>query len=493
MNYRIGLDIGVASVGWCAFECDKAGEPLRILDLGVRAFEGAENPKNGASLAEPRRLARGLRRRLRRRAHRLERVRSLCTQYFGQDILDKAESNSDDIFRLRYIGLSQPLSGEELTRILIYFAKHRGFESNRKSELKDKKTGKMKEAVNSNSELLNANSYRTVGEMIYLDGRFFDIVDGRKVYKTRNKGGEYSKTFLRSDLKVELELILSRQVELRKIDENFKNKYLDIFSSQRSYDEGPAAPSPYRIDGYDVGNCTFEESELRAPKASYTFEYFTALTKINNLKINYNGEEIFLTEEERAKLYEVARTKREFSFLRVKKLLSLPGEATFNLLSYSAKPDGKGRTAEETEKSSMIFKMHKSYEIRSALSEGNKGNIPLLDKGAEILSNYKSDERRNAKFNEAEECAALSSEEREALLECEFSGFGNLSVKAMQKIIPYLEQGLKYDKACEAAGYNFKSHGGGVAKLKKLRGKEINDEINSIAVPVVRRSVSQTI
>lgn len=493
MNYRIGLDIGVASVGWCALESDQNGEPLRILDLGVRVFDGAENPKNGASLAEPRRQARGLRRRLRRRAHRLERVRSLCLKHFGQDVLKKAENNTDDIFRLRYIGLSQPLNAEELTRILIYFAKHRGFQSNRKSELNDNEAGKLLESLKLNSELMLKNGYNTIGEMIYRDGKFFDIVDGRRIYKTRNKDGDYSKTFSRSDLMHELELILSEQEKHNIINEDFKQKYLEIFSSQRSFDEGPAYPSPYRSEGYSVGCCTFEEQELRAPKSSYTFEYFNALIKINNLKIIEDSGERPLNEEEREKLYEIAATKKEYSFFQVKQLLSLPSRAAFNLLTYSAKSDGKGKTAEEIEKNTKLFKMHRSYALRAKLNDNNKTNIALIDKLAEILSNYKTDDRRIAKFAECEECEHLSTDEREKLLDLECSSFGNLSIKAMNKLIPFLRQGLKYDKACEAVGYNFKAHGSSLSKLKKLRGEEINTEINSIATPVVRRSVSQTL
>lgn len=65
-TYTIGLDIGIASVGWCAF-----GE-THILDLGVRAFDKAETAKEGESLNLARRSARLMRRRLFRRAWRLK-------------------------------------------------------------------------------------------------------------------------------------------------------------------------------------------------------------------------------------------------------------------------------------------------------------------------------------------------------------------------------------------------------------------------------------
>lgn len=45
----VGIDIGITSIGWAFVE---NGE---LKDCGVRIFTGAENPKNGESLALPRR------------------------------------------------------------------------------------------------------------------------------------------------------------------------------------------------------------------------------------------------------------------------------------------------------------------------------------------------------------------------------------------------------------------------------------------------------
>ncbi|MDD5247693.1 MAG: hypothetical protein PHY45_01825 [Rhodocyclaceae bacterium] len=70
-SYTIGLDIGIASVGWCVL-----GES-RIIDLGVRAFDKAETAKEGDSLNLVRRSARLMRRRLRRRAWRLTKLARL--------------------------------------------------------------------------------------------------------------------------------------------------------------------------------------------------------------------------------------------------------------------------------------------------------------------------------------------------------------------------------------------------------------------------------
>ena len=42
MDYRIGLDIGIASVGWAVLQNNSDDEPVRIVDLGVRIFGGTK-------------------------------------------------------------------------------------------------------------------------------------------------------------------------------------------------------------------------------------------------------------------------------------------------------------------------------------------------------------------------------------------------------------------------------------------------------------------
>ncbi|WP_301204238.1 hypothetical protein, partial [Helicobacter japonicus] len=78
----LSFDIGITSIGWAFVE----GEELR--DCGVRIFTKAENPKNGDSLAAPRREARSTRRRLARRKARLNAIKRLLCKEFGLNLSD---------------------------------------------------------------------------------------------------------------------------------------------------------------------------------------------------------------------------------------------------------------------------------------------------------------------------------------------------------------------------------------------------------------------
>ena len=214
-SYRIGLDIGIASVGWAVLENNSQDEPIRILDLGVRIFEAAEVPKTGAALAAERRDARTARRRIRRRRHRLERIKWL----FEREGLIQIDSfmeryhspNLPDVYELRYEGLERKLSNEEFAQVLLHIAKHRGFRSTRKAELKEGDNGKVLKATEENRERMEEHGYRTVGEMIYKDAYFHTEcawADNGYLLTPRNKADDYSHTMLRALLEEEVHILV---------------------------------------------------------------------------------------------------------------------------------------------------------------------------------------------------------------------------------------------------------------------------------------------
>lgn len=101
---------------------------------------------------------------------------------------------------------------------------------------------------------------------------------------------------------------------------------------------------------------------------------------------------------------------------------------------------------------------------------------------------YKNDDSRSERLREI----GMDDENIDKLLDMSPAKFQHVSLKAMQKIIPYLKDGMTYDKACEAAGYDFKADYNG-KKSKLLKGEAIQEVLAEIANPVVKRSVSQTI
>lgn len=515
LNYRIGLDIGIASVGWAVLENNSKDEPVRIVDLGVRLFEAAEVPKTGAALAEPRREARTTRRRLRRRKHRLERMKWLLQEYGliqTEEFMKRYHSAGlPDVYRLRYEGLERKLKDEELAQILIHIGKHRGFCSTRKAELKDKndkETGAVLSATRENEKLMEEHGYRTAGEMIYKDDKFRTGCTWKEEgYRLtpRNKEGDYKNTMLRALLEDEVKVIFDCQRKFgnQKASEELEKAYLAIMTSQRSFDMGPGkqpdgSASPYAMEGFGdrVGLCALEpreNQEPRAPKAAYTSELFVALQKINHLRITEkNGKGRGLTSEERERLSDLLHKKKELTYGAVRKELQLDLRYRFNTLNYSSKKMTEEEKIKDAEKAKFVS-MVSHYEYRKRMSGMLEQLSPeeqadLMDEVGKILTLYKNDDTRSREFQKL----GLDSEITEELLELNPRGFQHVSLKAMKKLMPYLKEGLTYDKACAEAGYDFQ---GSVQKEKSrlLKGKEITDIINDINNPVVKRSVSQTV
>lgn len=474
-QYRIGLDIGITSVGWAVLQNNSQDEPVRITDLGVRIFDVAENPKNGDALAAPRRDARTTRRRLRRRRHRLERIKFLL-QKNGLIEMDSFmeryyKGNLPDVYQLRYEGLDRKLKDEELAQVLIHIAKHRGFRSTRKAETKEKEGGAVLKATTENQKIMQEKGYRTVGEMLYLDEAFHtECLWNEKGYvlTPRNRPDDYKHTILRSMLVEEVHAIFAAQRALgnEKAAEELENAYVEIMTSQRSFDMGPGLqpdgkPSPYAMEGFGdrVGKCTFEKDEYRAPKATYTAELFVALQKINHTKlIDEFGTGRFFSEEERKTIIGLLLSSKELKYGTIRKKLNIDPSLKFNSLNYSAKKEGE--TEEErvrdTEKAKFAG-MFWTYEYSKCLKDrteempvGEKAD--LFDRIGEILTAYKNDDSRSSRLKEL----GLSGEEIKGLLYLSPAKYQRVSLKAMRKIQPYLEDGLIYDKACEAADHRIR-------------------------------------
>ena len=233
MNYRLGVDIGITSVGWAVINLDEK----RIEDLGVRIFNAAENPKDGSSLATPRREARGRRRLLRRKAYRVNRVRNLIV---SKGILSKEEletlftnKNVKPVWQARVEALDRSVTNEEWAKILINFCKRRGFKSNRKNEINDKEAGIIISSIKSNEENMKATSSRTIGEYIYNE-----VKNSNDEYKPlRNKSGDYNMCISRAMVREEIHTLFEKQRSFNNkfASDEIEDLYLEIFDSQRPY------------------------------------------------------------------------------------------------------------------------------------------------------------------------------------------------------------------------------------------------------------------
>ena len=487
-KYSLGLDIGTSSVGWAVLDLDKE----RIHDLGVRIFERPEDPQNGDSLAKPRRDARSARRRLKRRRQRLNHLKqffvdqNILTKDQVEEVLNyKSDFNKLDVYALRAKALTEELSPEELLKVLYQITKRRGFKSNRKVvEESDKEGGRVISALKTNEKFLADNNYTTVGEALNRDKKFAS--------HKRNKRDDYTNSFARDDFLHELEAIIKtqRNYALKNVPEPAINELIyGIDDGQVTNVSAIMYQRPFmtkELIEKMVGKCTFEDSEKRVPKASYSFEVFRLASDLSHLvfiprdaskrQAKRENLEIRLSPEQIKQVIELAKSQKSLTYKKVRSTAGISED-------YVPKDvRGKKKDGDEFGEENAFGGLKAYNDIRSALKDlpedwAKIDNESALNQIAYILTTQKADEGIRAELD----VLPLSDKAKEAIVKIKptnFKAFGHLSIKALQKITPHILDGMTYDKACEVAGYDFKKQ---------------SASLEQITNPVVKRAIAQTL
>lgn len=450
-----GLDIGIASVGWAVLS------QQHIVDIGVRCFDKAETAKEGDPLNLQRRTARLLRRRLYRRAWRLTQLSRLLKRHGlieTSGYLKSQPTFAVSTWELRKAGLDRLLSSTEWARVLYHLCKHRGFHWISKAEEvnadSDGESGRVRQGLADTAARMARKGYRTAAEMVLAE-----FPDGQ-----RNKQGSYDKALSRKLLDQELALLFEQQRILgnphastaleQAIRGNGDHKS-GLFWQQKPALAGAALLKM-------LGKCTFEPAEYRAPKASFSAERHVWLTRLNNLRLVVDGQSRQLTEQERAIALPLPYTSGEkFTYKHLRKAWTksglLPDGFRFGGLSYPSEQQKETGTAKDPEDQALV-KLTAWHELRLCLGKAGladawnqisvaalDGHPEQLDGLAWVLSVYKEDDEVRAeleKLNLPQATAVI-----DALLGIRFEKFHALSLKALRRIVPHMEHGLRYDEA----------------------------------------------
>lgn len=508
-NLTFGFDIGIASVGWAVLE------PNRIVALGVRAFDKAETAKEGESLNLARRSARLMRRRLYRRAWRQTKVaRLLKREGLIADVQFFHDQRPAPVspWQLRVDGLDRLLTQEEWARVIYHLCKHRGFhwisraEEKKAGEDAKGEGGKVKQGLAATAKLMREKGYRTAAEMVLAE--FPDA--------QRNKQGDYGKALSRVLLADEMGILFERQRALGNphTDEGFRAEILGNGDRKSGlfWLQKPALSGDNLLKM--LGRCTFEKTEYRAPKSSFTAERHVWLTRLNNLRIVIDGVTRPLNEQERRVALPLPYNQAgDLTHKQLRAALvkagALDESFRFAKFPYAQSADGKVKDPE----SAVLVKLPAWQELRKQLKDKGlesewqgmagaalEGDSERLDRIAWVLSVYKDDaevEHELGKLDLQGGKAMVG-----ALGEIRFDKFSALSLKALRKIVPHMEAGQRYDEACESAGYHhsqlFKLGEGEARYLPPFysgqdeNGRMVfNDDMDIPRNPVVLRSLNQ--
>lgn len=441
----LGLDLGSNSIGWALLN-EKNGEVNEIVDLGSRIFnkaveEKVPTPKN-VKRRDMRLGRRVLQRRARRKQKMLNYLVSLNLLPKELDRHTQPEIILNEIgnpYELRAKGLDEQLTPFQFGRVLLHFVARRGFLSTKKQiagdliddpdtqsylqeqDVKatvDKDEKGFKEDISKVYQAIKDNNARTLGEYL------FNLETG-KVKRNRSHDGGHLRTD-RAMYKNELILIWKKQEQFFDLPINFISEIEKNIFYQR----------PLKLKKDRVGKCSLEVKHYRANTARLEVQKFRYLQDINNLEYfePQNDEEIKLDKQQKEKLIKYFEHNPKIGIRALQKELGLTKYNSINLELKNIKGNITGCEIRdvigdvwdkytETEQHDLFEDLF-TIKKKSALK-------------ARLITHWDFDKKTAVKL---------------CLLEFEPS-HSNVSLKAIKKLLPYLEDGFRYYEAKVKAGY----------------------------------------
>lgn len=459
IDYILGLDIGIASVGYGIIDY----ETRDIISTGANIFKEANAENN-----EGRRQSRGSRRLKRRRIHRLDRIKQLLEKHELLNMNNIPVSTNP--YEVRVRGLSNELSEDELSICLLHLAKRRGIHNVEAiDEAKDKDNElSTKEQLRRNEEELET---KYVCEI-----QLKRLSSGEKVRGEKNR-------FKTSDYEKEARKLLENQKTYHNYNDEFIGEYIKLLITRREYFEGPGQGSEYGW-GEDpkawyemmMGRCTYFPDELRSVKYTYSSDLYNALNDLNNLVINRDENHKLDYHEKFHVIENVFKQKKSPT---LKQIATEIGVREEDIQGYRITKTGKPEFTK--------FKLF--HDIKTC--SNNKDileNAEFLDKIGEILTINQTPTEVINDLQKLEQ--EFSKEELEKLSKLTgYTGTHRLSNKCIQLVLDELwhtdknQMQIFSDLGLKPSKYKFE-------KMNTIPVTVIDEFILS---PVVKRSMTQAI
>ena len=549
MKYILGLDPGIASIGWALIlEAENDDEVSRIIASNVVKVDFNNftfvNAKGKISEGNPIKMFQkgytvspNLVRRVKRSAHHnlqhFKLRRSNLIELMRENglidantlLCEDGKGTTYETLMLRAKAASEEISLNELARVLLMINKKRGYKNSRKwdvsADVED--MGEYLAAITGRSKQLTEN-HQTVGQYLMSQLSLHPLQ------------GIKHQTFYRKDYEDEFEQIWKTQIKYhpeltRKLKKKIKSR---IIFYQR----------PIASKKGEVSLCELESKEIEiekdgkkkkvktgskvCPVSSPLFQEFRMWQRLNDIILTNTTtlEQRHLTQEEKEKLASelsirnrlskkdairmlVGKQTRNFDMnfdellgneTQAKlvnaylKILELTGHDKLNLKKLT--------TLDAINTIHQVF-VGLGYHTESIDGEINQQtNIyfqPFYRLWHLLYSSPGDNSRSgNEKLVErVKEFFGFGNEEyAKVIADITFpDGYGSLSAKAIQKILPKMKEGYQYDKACELAGYRFSKRS--LTKeenAERILQKHLNFiPHNSLRNPLVERILNQMI
>jgi len=501
MKKILGLDLGVASIGWAMIERDDDNNG-RIINTGVRviptsgdgdAFKNFQEGKP-ASFAAERTQKRGARRNLARWRLRRDQLLALLKKHNMYDEDLRHLPSPLAIWELRAKAAKEKISLEELGRVLLHLNQKRGFKSNRKSNTADESATEWKKQLNSLTTALHEKN-QTIGQFIFSK---LEANEELRLGKKKLSEQEAVKrlfnaknmTFLRKDHQDEFERIWETQAKFHSsLDDQLK---LEIGEYTVYYQRRLKSAK------HLISKCRYEKHHRAISRSSPIFQYYRSLEKVVNLRAtNAYGEDIPISNESRQILLNALDlkgpkieldAKGNLTGSRIKKLLGGLGkeiDLNFDFIEGAKTKHSIYKALEKAEidPSSWMHFDYKAKEIdQQRLYQLYHALYSIED---EMDLKRTLCERFDFDLHTADILMNVGLE----------NDYGSLSSRAMRKLIPELEKFPEnVRKAYEAVGYDMSDS----ETLEDRENRVLEDVLkhiprNELRNPVVEKVLNQLI
>jgi CRISPR-associated endonuclease Csn1 len=328
--------------------------------------------------------------------------------------------------------LKIPKNRYKVGRALYHIAQRRGFKSSRKSGANEK-----------TAVYKGSNETKTIGRNEYENlivengslGAAFAFLEDQGL-RVRNR---YT---LRSDYQTEVVKILDCQGIS---DTNFKGNIQKAIFFQR----------PLRSQKGLIGKCTLEPNKSRCSISHPKYEEYRAWSFINNIKYRTKSDAQFepLPLSLKEKLYndKFFLKSRDFEFSQIRKFIKIHGGKDWEL-NYTYKMDDISVSAcPVSARLKSVFGDDWQKFEKSVIRKNKQGKDELItykiDDVWHILSSFEDEEY----FEEFLVTILELNEEQIKELKILFNsfpvGYANLSLKAINSILPFLREGLIYSES----------------------------------------------
>jgi CRISPR-associated endonuclease Csn1 len=503
MKRTLGLDLGPNSIGWAIVEEDSESKDGRLIDMGVRVFtEGLDSfdTAKESSRNEQRRVARGMRRQTaRRRKRRAAMAQALLQVGLWPSAADEqARMMEQNPYELRAKAVSgESLTKHELGRVFLHLAKRRGFLSNRKTDASaDASEGLLAEIVENEAKRVESGK-PTLGSWLFeklSDQDHRNRKDDDHVRRRHLSRKQYQHEFdeiWKSQSGFHPELLTDelrwgrlgpQTYPMKPIPKtDGENRLVDLFGIEGILFFQRKMYWPTEV----IGRCELEPKKRRCPLADRRYQRFRIWQELNNLRYvdPDTHQDCQLTLEQRQLLFEKLWACEKLTFTQIRKALGFLDSVKFNF--------------ERGERSVLKGNLTDHHAKKAFGKEWLSLSEDFRDRIVEGLTNPNLDDRELV--NLATQEWKMSSDQVSQLMRINLaSGYGSVSLKAINRLLPHLEKGLTYSLQDEA---NSALHAAGYVRRDQLKRRifdflpspqvERKTPIGDIPNPVVKRTLTE--